>query len=363
MDVLRYSAINAKNAIGAQIQEKNSCITTKTPQVATLLAQTNLFDSTYACWVNCIEPQLLIDPSLTALYDCIPTGSGWTGGLKVCGADGEVNLYMSQGRDCTWTVPAGVTCARFQIWGAGSGAGGGGSCCSLSPFGATAAFVSVMIPVTAGSQYVIHSGCAPLTCAYCTYQSQRPHGDKSFVQGPGLCNVCADGGIGELGMWMACNGRTAGSICYWGSKCNIGSSTGVCCGFALCAQGSFACWAATGVGICCELPFTPGAAYFGSSLVGAVYGIKGMFPGVSSGAGTGNIFTCTCHPPVYGFVNTSQCRQYQCVYTTCGATYQACCGYNRTPGAGASPSFTCGGSTGSYGDCAGRFGMVCVCYK
>jgi hypothetical protein len=363
MDVLRYSAANAAAKFAAELPQKISCVNTKTPQVADLLGKSTLFTAQYACWVNCIEPQLLIDPSLTDLWSNIATGSNWTGGLKVCGADGQSGQYMSQGRDCTWTVPAGVTCARFQIWGAGSGAGGGGACCSLSPFGSTAAFTSVIIPVTAGNTYTIHSGCAPLVCAYCTYQSQRPHGDKSFVQGPALCNVCADGGIGELGAWMACNGRTAGSNCYWGSKCNIGSSTGVCCGFALCAQGSFACWSATGVGVCCLLPFTPGAAYFGSSPVGAVYGIKGMFPGASSMAGTGNVFTYACHPPVYGFESTSFCCQSQCLYSTCGATYQACCGYNRTPGAGASPSFTCGGSTESYGDCSGRFGMVCVCYK
>jgi hypothetical protein len=362
MDVLRYSAFNAKSYLNTVVSQRSSCVTTKSAETSALAPAAAIFDANYLCWTNCIEPQLLANPALTSLWSCIPAGSGWNGGFTVCGADGASGQYMSQGRDCTWTVPAGVTCARFQIWGAGSGAGGGGNCCSLSPFGSTGAFVSVIIPVTAGSQYVIHSGCAPLTCAYCTYQSQRPHGDKSYVQGPGLCNVCADGGTGELGNWMVCNGRTAGSVCYWGSKCNVGSSTGVCCGFALCGQGSFACWSPTGVGVCCLLPYTPGSLYFGSSPVGSVYGIKGMFSAASSGAGTGNIFTCVCHPPVYGFVNTSQCTQYLCVIC-CGAAYQACCGYNRTPGAGASPSMSCGGATGIYGDCAGRFGMVCVCYK
>jgi hypothetical protein len=110
------------------------------------------------------------------------------------------------------------------------------------------------------------------------------------------------------------------------------------------------------------MPFTPAAPYFGSSAAGAVYGIKGMFSAASPGAGAGNVFTCVCHPPVYGFTSTSQCTQYLCVIC-CGSAYQACCGYNRTPGAGASPSMACGGATGMYGDCQGRFGMVCVCFK
>jgi hypothetical protein len=35
----------------------------------------------------------------------------------------------------------------------------------------------------------------------------------------------------------------------------------------------------------------------------------------------------------------------------------------RVPGAGASVALACGGSNQMYGDCSGRFGMVCVSYK
>ncbi len=354
MDVLRYSALNAKEKLQQLITERDSCVTTKSPEVTTLSGYAQVFDSNYACWVNCIEPQLLVDPSQTALWSCIPTGSGWTSGFTVCGADGTANLYMSCGANCTWTVPAGVTCARFQIWGAGGGAGSGGMCCSISPFGGTGAYVSVIIPVTAGTSYVMRSGCSPRVCAYCTFANQRPNGESSFVQGPGLCNVCASGGISELGNWMVCQGRCSGFACYFGSKC------AACCGYAVCGQGSFGCWSPTGVGVCCLLPFTPAAPYFGTSTTGSIYGIKGMFSAVSS-CGVNNA-ACVCHPPVYGFTSTSQCVQYL-GQICCGSAYQACCGYNRTPGAGASPSLACGAALQMYGDCSGRFGMICVCFK
>ena len=354
MDVLRYSAANAKTYLDTQISQKNSCISTKSSEVASLEPSASLFDDLYKCWVQCLEPSLLANPNQTSLWDCIPAGSGWTAGFKVCGSDGGTNQNMSQGADCTWTVPAGVTCARFQLWGAGSGSGSGGMCCSVSPFGGTGAYASVIIPVTSGSSYTIHSGCAIRVCAYCTFSCHRPNGDKSFVQGSGLSNFCAEGGIGELGKWMNCNGRHGVNSCYFGSKCTPAT------GYAVCGGGSFGCWSATSVGICCILPFTPGANYFGSSSVGAIYGIKGMFSAVcGNGTSNGGVF---CHPPIYGFTSTSQCTQTM-NGTCCGSSCQACCGALRVPGAGAWSSAAFGGVTGMYGDCSGRFGMVCVCYK
>ena len=355
MDVLRYSAVNAKNYLNAQIEAKTSCVATKSVQTEALAPAAELFSTQYRCWVQTIEPSLLINPYQTSLWSCIPTGSGWTGGIKVCGADGSAtNQYMSQGADCTWTVPEGVTCARFQIWGAGGGSGSGGMCCSISPFGGTGAYASIIVGVTPGSSYTIHSGCAIRVCAYCAYGCHRPDGDKSFVQGPGLCNFCAEGGISELGKWMTCNGRHAVSSCYFGSKCSV------CCGYAVCGGGSFACWSPTGRGVCCILPFTPAANYFGNSELGAVYGIRGMFSALCS-CGMNNA-ACFCHPPVYGFLSESQCTAFY-NGTCCGSVGQACCNRMRVPGAGGWPSSAFGGATGMYGDCSGRFGMVCVCYK
>jgi hypothetical protein len=354
MDVLRYSATNAKNTLQSSINAKNSCIDAKTPEINALQVAGNLFTPEYRCWVQTLEPSLLANPAQTSLWSCIPTGSGWTSGFTVCGADGVSGQYFSQGRDCVWTVPDGVTCARFQVWGAGSGSGSGGMCCSISPFGGTGAFLSVIIPVTSGTSYTIHSGCAIRVCSYCTFSCQRPDGDKSFVQGPGLCNFCAEGGIGELGKWMTCNGRSATSSCYFGSKCSF------CCGYAVCGEGGFGCWSATGRGVCCILPFTPAANYFGNSPIGAVYGIRGMFSALCS-CGMNNA-ACYCHPPIYGFLTTSQCTVFY-DGTCCGSANQACCGVLRVPGAGGWPSTAFGGSNQMYGDCSGKFGMVCVCFK
>ena len=354
MDVLRYSALNAKRYLETQIDEKNSCISTKCVETSTLSDALNLFNEEYFCWVKCIEPSLLANPAQTSLWECIPIGSDWSAGFKVCGADGTTGLFMSEGADCTWTVPAGVTCARFQLWGAGSGSGSGGRCCSISPYGGTGAYASVIIPVTPGSDYTIHSGCAIRVCAFCTQACQRPDGDKSFVQGPGLSNFCAEGGIGELGKWMTCIGRSTVSSCYFGSKCSF------CCGYAICGAGSFGCWSATGRGVCCILPFTPAANYFGNSNVGAVHGIRGMFSALCS-CGNNNAI-CVCHPPIYGFLSESQCTR-RLGQICCGSPWQACCGQMRVPGAGAAAALACGGSNQMYGDCSGRFGMVCVSYK
>lgn len=354
MDVLRYSAINAKSYLEEQFVEKTEDLQQKITDITPIAGAASLFTPEYKCWVQCIEPSLLNNPYQISLWDCIPIGSGWVDGFKVCGDDGAANQYMSKGADCTWTVPEGVTCARFQLWGAGSGSGSGGLCCSVSPYGGTGAYVSIIIPVEVGSSYTIHSGCAIRTCAYCAYGCHRPDGDKSYVQGPGLFNVCAEGGVGELGKWMVCNGRYGVNACNFGSKC-IPTT-----GYRVCGGGSFACWSATGIGVCCILPFTPGANYFGNSTVGALYGIKGMFPSLCS-CGNNNAM-CTCHPPIYGFTTVSQCTWFA-AGTCCGSLLQACCGYNRVPGGGGSPSSAFGGATGMYGDCSGRFGMVCVSYK
>lgn len=354
MDVLRYSAANAKSYLQTEITAKQSCVAVKGPQTTALAPAAEIFSAEYRCWVQTIEPSLIGHPAQTSLWACVPTGSGWSGGFTVCGNDGQTGQYFSQGNDCNWTVPTGVSCARFQVWGAGSGSGSGGMCCSISPFGGTGAYASIIMKVNAGEIYTLHSGCAPRVCAYCTFSCQRPDGDKSFVQGPGLCNFCAEGGIGELGKWMSCNGRYAVGSCYFGSKCIPGY------GYAVCGEGGFGCWSATGVGVCCILPFTPGANYFGNSARGAVYGIKGMFSALCS-CGNNNA-ACYCHPPIFGFTAESQCTVFY-DGICCGSANQACCGRLRVPGAGGWPSTAFGGAVSMYGDCSGKMGIVCVCFK
>ncbi len=95
----------------------------------------------------------------------IPTGWGedglgsWTNGFKVCDTSG----YYRCGSSCTWTVPGGTTCVRFQIWGSGGGTSESRCCMHTMP-GDTGAYASVIMPVTSGSSYTMCGGCA-----YCCY--------------------------------------------------------------------------------------------------------------------------------------------------------------------------------------------------
>lgn len=99
---------------------------------------------------------------------------------------------LNGGRCCCWVVPAGVTWARFELW--GGGGSGAGACCCMGPlFGpGNGQFSKKHITVTAGTSFLIcaaGSGCCHTQCC-------GTCGFKSFVQ----CNTggaivaCAGGG-------------------------------------------------------------------------------------------------------------------------------------------------------------------------
>ena len=114
-DVLTYNALNEvykanreKLAVGiASIAIQNDLC-----QYAVNLKQT-----------NCDDLRQAMSPRHPELWGLIPTqpnnGSTFNNGLKVCNTDAGFGC----GTECTWTVPAGATCARFQAWGAGAGSG------------------------------------------------------------------------------------------------------------------------------------------------------------------------------------------------------------------------------------------------
>ena len=103
----------------------------------------------------------------------------------------------------TWTVPTGVTCATFEVWG-GGGEGSPMCCCTCyggNP-GAGGGYAIKTIPVSAGTVYTIQvgqGGCGN----ECWYNSNACGcaGQGSYVTGTGLSNLCATGGAG--GTW--CN--------------------------------------------------------------------------------------------------------------------------------------------------------------
>ena len=369
MDVLQYTAINQQVDYQKQIREKEACYRTL---VNEKVAASGGGGGTAAlvCWLEKIEPCLLYNPvnfetegvpSVPKYWDCIPQGDGWSGGIKVCDATG----YYRCGRNCNWTVPSGVTCARFQLWGAGGGSSSARNF-SDSLFGSTGAYASAIIPVSAGEVYCMCAGCA-----YCCYATAgacgRVPGCPSYVIGPRFCWFCAEGGEGTMSNW-------AGHI----GKCSVYRLAPACCadsGACFCYYGNMTCHGGGGICYMCKGPldFVPGSMYGGCiNNSSSVYSEEGLSEN-SIVYGIRGIWGCYCHdnshygwnvhPPIYGFeMNTMCCDNWtsgNCCGNYCGAW--AGNGCLRYPGAGGWGTHMWGGD-GGCGD-AGKFGMVCVSYK
>ena len=131
-------------------------------------------------------------PKLWCLIPKYAEGTtSWSGGgFKVC----DTTSYKRCGASCTWTVPSGVTCVRFQIWGAGTSSGMA-CCCAYGVPGSSGAYASVIMPVTAGNSYTLCAGCA--YCCYPSWGANAQDGCPSYVTGSGLSNFCAEGGQGD----------------------------------------------------------------------------------------------------------------------------------------------------------------------
>jgi hypothetical protein len=284
-------------------------------------------------------------PSQANQWCRIPEGSGWTTGFKVC----DTTSAKSLGTSCNWTVPNGVTCARFQLWGAGAG-NCGASCCAFTPFGGTGAYASVIIPVTAGCTYVLTSGAS--ACG-------ATDGSASSVTGFGLSNFCAEGGEGSR-------------CCELNVRCIPGVSAGYCnapnnfyLGGCIISD-TMVCWQAytTPFGSdVCDTSFPPISScktFYGSATNGTVYGIRGSFGFIRTN-NCGQV-SCAVHPPIYGFASSSCCGvSHSGVASAGGCCCRADQGYLVVPGAGGVAATGTGGSS-INGD-SGRLGMVCVSYK
>jgi hypothetical protein len=351
MDVLAYSAFNQQVALNQQITAKTSCLSTKCSETAALQATAAGFSAASLCWIQCTEPCLLRVPQqgyASGYWSQIPSLTGASQGFKVCDTASQFNC----GFCCQWTVPAGITRARFQLWGAGGSSGPAPCCCGDAPFGSTGAYASVIIPVTAGNTYTICSGCAYCCFGSSTSGGQRLPGCPSWVTGTGLNNFCANGGPGGLGVWMSQSGNS--------SPCYLGSFN--CTGHSICNQGGNTCVpsaCSSGLYLLC---YTPGASYFGTTTSvtspSIVYGIRGMWPAM---CWESNNYGYQCHPPIYGFESSSQCNPSYSSGTCCGYNCRAAAGYLNVPGAGGFYSHAMGGNTSLCGD-MGRMGMVCVTY-
>ena len=103
------------------------------------------------------------------------------------------------GADCTWTVPAGINKAMFQIWGAGAPTMPG-CCCGGSEYGANGAYAVAIADVCPGATYLMCSACA---------QCCTPG------RGVGACTHCQSTVVGMAG--------TAYEVCM----CAFGGCSGV----------------------------------------------------------------------------------------------------------------------------------------
>lgn len=340
-DVLLYNALNANrqelqtrsNTLDTQLTNLCSCCTTLQN------AYNSLVVNAIACTRNNFN-----------LWCLIPTGSGWTSGFKVCNTSTQFNC----GFCCLWTVPAGVTCAMFQLWGAG-GNTGGGCCCSISPWAGNGAYASVMIPVTAGNTYTICSGCA--VCCFAGRGVNNGDGCPSWVSGPGLTNFCAEGGDSNRTQQICIRQQPYfyGCTTVYLGACQFNTGTDYCVSNYNMLR--------SGIPTRC---FNGNAAYgfqvsrktfYGSTTSGnTIYGINGLYGQIR--VGSPNI--CVANAPIFGFPS--------CCCNCCLFNYNGgCCrsaqaGYMQIPGVSGFPTWACGGANTRCGD-MGRMGMVCICTK
>ena len=292
----------------------------------------------------------------TGLWCMIPktasAGGAWTSGFKVC----ETSNYKRCNASCTWTVPAGTTCARFQVWGAGGGSGTS-CCCGGSPNGGSAAYASVIMPVTAGQTYTLCAGCA--YCCYTDRSQMTADGGDSYVQGQGLTNFCAEGGESNI----FCESRERRHKAQW-------EQNGYCAFRGMCICN-------TGTDYCSSEQETGGLGqpddwhdlndqatgnhktFHGTGPTGSeVWGVPGQWSYGRYVCGAKN--HCTWSPGIYGFP-TSSCCCYCFSNENGGCCFQACYCAHQIPGAGAFGYSTCGGDNSGCAD-IGRMGMVCVSY-
>lgn len=129
--------------------------------------------------------------------------------------------------NCTWIVPAGTTCATFEIWGAG-GSGGARCCCDCyhqGSGGAPGGFSAMTIPVVAGASYVIQIGrnaqrdsygeCHPICCG--------APGECTCVTGTGItCLNASCGFAGNNDCYTYCN---CSSCCFGFAPSNTNGAT------------------------------------------------------------------------------------------------------------------------------------------
>lgn len=299
----------------------------------------------------------LEDPSFFNLWPSaipkLPVVSG-----TLCVYDNSVNF--NAGKCCAWTVPAGTTKVRFELWGAGAGTSPG-MCCSGSPFGATGAYASMIIKAVPGCAYTLCAGCANGTQLYCTC-SVNVSGCASYVTGYDLCNFCAMGGCSSLYRMMTQFwGGVSNGCCRYQPNPACASSGCLCCD----SNALFMCFS-NSCQMSCDTnkpritrTFDSEVTAHGTSSTGTLYKIPSMY---AADWFDTNFYGCMCDQPTMlpnGTISNICCVSYTSGYC-CGMSWGGACTGNRCqPGKGGAFNHMMGGATGGYGD-LGRTGMVKV---
>lgn len=307
-----------------------------------------------------MRQQLLGEPSdvnaVLSKIDCYPL---WTSVLpKIPSPAGTLCVYDSGayfrgGNSCTWTVPAGITTARFELWGAGAGSQAP-ICCGHAPTGNSGAYASVCMTVVPGAQYLLCAGAANSNQTYCGGTTDVS-GCPSYVTGTGLTNFCAMGGCANL-LYTMCQlgNERAVFCCRWAGQGYAGTAGGGICGsgFGAVCAGSY------GSGPVYR-NFLPTTTYYGTATGATVYGIKGQ---VGAEQWNGDAYGAACNyslPLPNGQMSAIVCDTWTSG-NCCGSRgIAACSGFHLVPGHGGFWSHAMGGSTSIYGDW-GRTGMVKV---
>lgn len=284
--------------------------------------------------------------------------------FKVC----NTNWKLGAGQTCTWTVPAGATVAKFQVWGAGGGSNPG-CCCGGSPGGPTGAYAEATLNVTPGEAYVMCAGCS---CnRYCCSSTAPGYGCMSGVTGPGICCLKADGGH--------CTEGSNRSNMYYLRQLGIdGQPGGACCRYqSFYCTTSGPCWCSQGeycfdnsCATCGHVAMYPDCCNFtlGCSCArtdrSPIDGLSNTVRGLATGAGcldTNNYGTHVRAPVISSDTGQMFLEGCFCMNFSSGT----CCGGCRAkdwtyhPGHGGAFTHIQGGTNQWYGD-AGKAGMIQV---
>lgn len=263
-------------------------------------------------------------------------------GFVVCDTSG----YFRCGCNCDWTVPAGVTSIRVQMWNPGGGTASV-CCCGGSPFGPSGSFALWDMDVTPGDNVVFCAGCA--NCCYAT-QTTAGNQSASYVCHCGTGKVTGATPISDVCCW---NGDIT-TANYWTTNCNFQLPSQLC-GPTFCSGWNY-CFDTQNDSTCVTWAFSKCTTTFSNISGTNVRLIPGIWP--SHNVSQQNSGTIAISPPVFGFLNLSE----QLIFTTASCApcfFKGCCGKLAGPGFGGYAGYVNGGCNACGGDSA-RMGMICV---